>query len=245
MFVPASSQFLTVASTPITAYPFSLSAWGYPDALGINQTLASICISINTTDRWELIVTTGNVLRFGSRSSSVTVNADATGTVSVNTWFHALAVGTSATSRTIYRDGGNSGTNTTSNTPGGTMNQWNIGRRGGSTSTTFWSGRLAEVALWNAALSADEALALARGVLPWRIRPLSLVGYWPVWGFQSPEIDLTSSARSMTVTGATLANHAPVRPFSRSLWGSTPLIEVAAAGGAARQMMHYKKLRAG
>ncbi|ESY37883.1 hypothetical protein X747_24775 [Mesorhizobium sp. LNJC384A00] len=44
----------------------------------------------------------------------------------------------------------------------------------------FSNGEVAEVAVWKAALNADEFNALAKGFSPRRIRPASLVAYLPL-----------------------------------------------------------------
>jgi hypothetical protein len=89
-------------------------------------------------------------------------------------------------------------------------------------SVNGFPGRLAEVAIWNLDLTASEAAALAQGVIPYRIRPSALQGYWPLWGLTSPEPDLsgndipTSASPSTGVlTGTSPANHAPITPFTR------------------------------
>lgn len=77
--------------------------------------------------------------------------------------------------------------------------------------TDFFDGKLAEIGVWNVALSAGEALALGKGVSPRLIRPLSLKGYWPLWGAHSPEIDLSDNGNDATITGSvSAADHAPV-----------------------------------
>ena len=83
----------------------------------------------------------------------------------------------------------------------------------------FGAGRLAEAALFPVRLTGPEALALARGSSPFRLRPELNPCVWPLWGTHSPEIDLSSGNRNLTVTGTTAVAHAPVTPFSRAVWG--------------------------
>lgn len=92
---------------------------------------------------------------------------------------------------------------------------------------------MAEAAIWNVALNAREVAALAVGVCPLRVRPGSLVGYWPLWGTHTNEPDLhpesaDATRREMTNNGTTAANHAPVMPFSRRIWLPNPGVEVSA-----------------
>jgi len=92
----------------------------------------------------------------------------------------------------------------------------------------YYDGRIAECGIWNVSLSISEIVALARGVRPNRLRPASLQFYAPLWGLHSPEVDLSTFRRSGTVTGATLANHAPVTTFTTKAY-SFPAQGVAAA----------------
>jgi hypothetical protein len=66
-------------------------------------------------------------------------------------------------------------------------------------------GRMAGIALWNAALNAREVAGLARGVSPLVTRPLSLLGYWPLWGHVLPEPDLSKSKLPLSNSGSPAA----------------------------------------
>lgn len=92
-------------------------------------------------------------------------------------------------------------------------------------------GSIASAGLWNAALTAKEIAALGQGVSPLYVRPGNLVGYWPLWGVHSPEIDLVGTPHVLTVTGATLGNHAPVVPYNAHRWGTDGEEIAAAAAG--------------
>lgn len=63
-------------------------------------------------------------------------------------------------------------------------------------------GKMAEVGVWNAALSAAEVASLAKGFSPQLIRPQSLQSYCRVLGNDSPEQDLRGTAFTLTGTGA-------------------------------------------
>jgi hypothetical protein len=157
-------------------------------------------------------------------SSSVTVTALSTTVATADTWSHACAVFTSTTSRDIYLNGADKQSNTTSNAPGA-PNRTNIGCRQTTSSgrTNYFIGDIAEVAIWHTALTGSEVLALYSGVLPRLIAPIYLVGYWPLWGLHNPEIDVNSSIsgtiNNMTVSGTTVANHAPITTFTNKSFG--------------------------
>lgn len=81
--------------------------------------------------------------------------------------------------------------------------------------TSYASATLAEIGIWHGGLSLGEIVALANGILPFRVRPLSLVGYWPLWGLSSSEPDLSSNGNNGVLTGTAYATHAPVTTFTR------------------------------
>lgn len=77
-----------------------------------------------------------------------------------------------------------------------------------------YTGYLAEFGFWNCLLATKELTALSKGIKPNRIRPASLKAYYPLWGLQSPEPDLSGNKNSAVLTGTTRANHAPVNEFT-------------------------------
>ena len=124
-----------------------------------------------------------NQYSFGNIGSNFDINARTTlnGVASValpgtNQWWNALGLFASTTSRTAY-------VNTTAGTPNTdsrsitTEISIRIGRR--ATGNAF-TGQLAEFAIWNVALTADEINSLAQGFKPPRIRPQSLLYYVPL-----------------------------------------------------------------
>ena len=106
----------------------------------------------------------------------------------------------------------------------GTVNTVNMGA--GITGTAKFSGTLAEFAIFNIQLQSAEIAGLAGRVGVRRVEPAAIVNYWPLWGLHSPEPDMDGSGNSGTLTGTSLANHAPVTLFTRS---NRSLVEPAAA----------------
>ena len=104
----------------------------------------------------------------------------------------------------MYLNGGNSVTNTTSLA----INASNTVRIAAAQTATsignYSNGYIAEVGLWNVALTAEEIASLAKGMTPDKIRPQSLVFYAPLVR------DLIDAKGGRTITnnnGATVANH--------------------------------------
>ncbi len=61
---------------------------------------------------------------------------------------------------------------------------------GSEASARRFNGLISHVAIWSATLSAGEISALYHGALPNTIRPASIVGYWPLDGYDAVAADL-------------------------------------------------------
>ena len=158
-------------STPVSVTPFSVACWFYSDEAA-HQTLLSISDGGNNT--FYVRFRSNGALRAYANGEL----AETSSTFSLNEWHHALAVFASSTSRAIYGDGGSKGTDTDPVTPSG-INIVRIGRAAGG---EYFSGGLAEVGVWNVALTDVEVAFLATGVSPLSVRSGNLVGYWPLLG---------------------------------------------------------------
>jgi hypothetical protein len=81
----------------------------------------------------------------------------------------------------------------------------------GTCSNPTFPGIVAEAAVWNVELTPPEAESLGT-VCPERVHGTALIGYWPLYGAHSPEPDLSGNVKNGTVTGTSVANHAPCAP---------------------------------
>lgn len=213
LFDNASSQYLeNTASAPVTAEPMTFSAWIYPDETDAFQSVVQIQDK-DASRRHTMFAFNATAYAFSNGTGGTaqsTVDA-----LTLNAWNHIGAVFTASNSRTAWANGSSGTTNTTSITVAN-LDSISVGRAGHSSPSDYMSGRIAEVAIWNAALNSNEMIALSRGVSPLYIRRANLVEYWPLWGLDSPELSAIGSSRSLTLGGSpTRANHAPVALFSR------------------------------
>jgi hypothetical protein len=183
-FVAASSQYLSVSS-PVSDVPITMACWfNIPNVTTSN---ALMCVN-NLSDQSKCVLyargdVAGDPVRVQTADSTgLAFQADTTTGFSASTWSHACGVFTSTTSRTAYLNGGSSATNTTSRTVT-TLTQLNIGAQAIATfpsGTTFTGGDIAEVGVWNVALTDAEVASLAKGFTCDQIRPQSLVFYAPL-----------------------------------------------------------------
>jgi hypothetical protein len=226
-FVSASSQYLEASSSPVVGkptlpYPFSIACWFSTTSITTAQCM--VCMGTNTVLNQSayLGITTASKVAVLTRSSTATHTGSTSTLITANTWSHACGVWLSDISKSAYLNGGGKGTHTGATAPDASgWNRLAVGRIVSSSPSTYFSGPLALAAVWdNYALSASEIAALAGGAWPEDVAASSLVGFWPLWGIQSPEIDLSRLKRNLTVTGATLGTAGPpVRPYSRRFWG--------------------------
>ena len=228
-------------TAPVTTGPLTLACWGRFTATSIQN----VVFTGNASDHYFGIsvgyVTAGRVAAVTGLSGDAT--AETTTGITTNTWHHCCAVFASATSRIAYIDGGSSGSNATSKNPASLAN-FSIGSYRNTANAQFGptAGELAEVAIWNVGLTANEVAALARGVPPFRVRPDALAGYWPIYGLSSPEPDFKPGIQSATRYPMTLvgtppiyAGHAPIilaRRFSGLIESSTTGVTALPGTGA-------------
>lgn len=116
-------------------------------------------------------------------------------------WHHAAGVFTSSTARLVYLDGTAGTTDATNLTPSG-INQLFVGAEViASVWGHSWNGYLAEVGIWNAALTAGNIAGLADKSLGPLDLPTNLVAYFPICGVQSPERNCVDEAATLAITG--------------------------------------------
>lgn len=213
LFTAASSEFLEIDSAPVTAAPLTMACWARSTTIAAgNATLVFVGDKDSNSNYFMLYRNAGNP-RVEARDISLTGTGTHQSNFTANTWNHFAGLFVSTVSRRPYLNGvAASAPNTTSVTPAGS-DRISVGRQGRLSAVNYWDGNICEVGVWNVVLTDAEIAALAAGVSPARIRPGSLVFYAPVWGADSPEADLSSGARDLTVTGTTASAHGPVQPW--------------------------------
>ena len=202
-----TSQYLNTASTPVTQAPLTLAAWFYPDNATATFALMSVTDNAEAnSSRFGITVNgavAGDPIQGFAQTNAATGLANSTSGFSANAWNHACATFSSATSRAIFLNGGNSATDATLVTP--TVDRIRIGARFSLGSAgLFFDGLIAEVGIWNAALSAAEIASLAKGMTCDKIRPQSLVFYAPL---VRDLIDVKGGRAITNNNAATVATH--------------------------------------
>lgn len=192
-----TSDYVSAAITP--TYPYSFACWFR--TTNMTQTKPIIGFNNATGNRYDQIwfrgAVAGDPIDILSDAGAGQVITRSTAGTTTGVYHHACAVIASATSRTVYLDGGNSATTTTSVNP--TVDTFNVARWRES---DFFAGDCAEAALWTVALTADDVAALAKGISPLLVRPQSLRFYAPLI---RETLDLKGVA--ITSSGSTGTDH--------------------------------------
>lgn len=178
-----TNQYLLASSAPATGFPMTLAAWCRPTSMTGTRTVMAVGQTPSATrHRNQIVMLSTGVLRM-TGVSSTSAFADTTVTASNNQWVHAAGVVTSLSGRTIYMNGGNAVTSTATIAAYNTFTECVVGAQQSATASTYenlWAGDLAEVGVWNVALTADEIASLGKGVSCDQVRPQSLVFYAPL-----------------------------------------------------------------
>jgi len=202
----------------VTAYPFTLSAWFNCDNVTALGALVSISDEATDNERWVLQAdgaSAGDPVRLRSVAAGTGVNAATSTGYTAGSWNHACGIGRSATSRDAYLNGGGKGSSAASNTPAG-LDNTTLGLSDRATDIEPFPGLLAEVCVWNIALNDQDVALLAAGYHPLEVRPVGIVGYWPLVNRSNPHLDLSGRNQHMVVTGAFPATHPDSR--LRNYW---------------------------
>ena len=200
---------LNTASTPITAYPFTLSAWIKPD-VNVSGTILALMDTSAQFDR--CLIGHGQGVNVSRASLTLRVNGNpqtiqTTTSLSNGVWGLVTGVFASATDRRIYLNAAGSAQSVTSLTCAA-FDRIDIANQN---TTNLFDGTIAEVAAWNVALTVDEMTQLSLLFSPKQVRPQSLRFYSKLIGRNSPELDIARGL-SLTYTGSpAYADHPRIR----------------------------------
>lgn len=205
LFSNVLQQSLSSNSALVSAPPFTMAGWLFVTVSGAG--LVSLCSIARTDD-----IIGVNIVGLNNQRAAALVSNDglttstifSQSTIPLNTWAHVCGVFAATNSRQVFLNGIGSSVRTIDCNPSG-MNETRIGARNLRGSVGFFMpGRIADVGIWNVALSQEEITSLARGMTCDKIRPQSLVNYFPL--VRDP-IDAKGGLTITNNNGATVANH--------------------------------------
>jgi hypothetical protein len=196
-----TSQYLNTSFAPASGTPMTIAAWVNPD----NRPGVAVCIySTVDSDRFQ-IQFDATVTAATSVNDGIIFGSASSASVSINQWSHICGIFNSSNNRVSYTNGTAGSANTTNVAPVSSFNSILIGaQQSAGSKVTYLDGRIAEVGIWNAALTAAEIASLAKGMTCDKVRPQSLVFYAPLVR------DLIDQKGGLAITNnnsATVANH--------------------------------------
>jgi hypothetical protein len=183
-----SNDSMERAQPYTVSVPLTLACWARSDAVNLNRVFVQLASepiggSSGTVGNSSVHLghnSTGNVVARANVNNGISSSSSGSA-MAANTWYHTCAVFFSTTSRLAYIDGV-AGTDA-----GGTRGASNFdnlilatGSGGTYSLSNFYNGKLAEVGVWDVALSADEIKSLSQGAKPTSVRPDSLISYVPL-----------------------------------------------------------------
>jgi hypothetical protein len=136
-------------------------------------------------------------------ASGVNGAIDSNFTPSTSNWNHCAGVFSATNSRSLYANGVLQGSSAVN------VNPTSLTTSSFCNADSSVSTSIAEIGIWNAALTAAEIASLAKGMTCDKVRPQSLVFYAPLVR------DLIDAKGGRTITnnnGATVANHPRIYP---------------------------------
>ena len=201
LFTSASSQAIhNSSSAPVTAFPLTIAAW----VKCTTFTGQAVCLGNGVALAMITLTAAGQCQAF-SRDNTFTQQVATTATTAANTgdWHHIAGVFASASSRIAYLNGVAS-TENTSSILAATYDRIAIGSRFVGSRDSFFNGDIAEVGVWNGALTAGEIAGQAKGFRCRMIRPQSLrFDLRMIRNLQ----DLSQALAMTNTNGATVSTH--------------------------------------
>ena len=156
LFDDAASEYLGASAAPVTAVPLTMSCWFKTDDASNFGVLVSIANSSATNEMFAMeIASWATSITAWTESSAAAGRALDVGNIINNTWHHACSVFTAPALRAAFLDGGNKGTSVTNVTPSG-LDRIGIGVRYDLTPVNYMTGNIADVRIYNRALSDAE-----------------------------------------------------------------------------------------
>lgn len=225
-FDGTNSQIATTATTALDLSSFSVGCWARKEGSGQSGVGAIISrTSSGMTSGWWI----NNIGTSATQFAAAWSGGEADWQIPVltpNTWSHVLwSYNTGVTTAPVGYLDGVSQTVTTVNAPSGSYNSGtdalSIGDMVPVSAAFSWDGQLAECAIWNRILAANEVKAVAcRGSrCGVRAVPRGLIGYWPLGVFGGNNYTSTTGLTG-TLSSVSVLNNGP--PVSYASQGDRP-----------------------
>lgn len=210
-FVAANVQYLEVADSSaldITG-AITLSAWfKSTGSYASNRGIVSKFLQAGNQRSYVFVITGDGIIRFvvSTDGTAQAGNVVSGSTVVGTNWRHGAAILNPSVRQEVFLDGNSESAKTTSVAASiyNSSSNVRIGNQFSDFEINSFDGDIAEVGIWNTALTADEIKSLSAGMTCDKVRPQSLVFYSPLTR------DLIDVKGGLTITNnntATVADH--------------------------------------
>ncbi len=232
-FNAPTPKYLVSAGVPVSVVPMTLVC-RFRAAATLTQTFVSLADSSVPNQRIILYVAGGNTVSLLIDAAATAV-ANTSTTITPGVLHSAVGVLKAVDDRSVYLDGGGVGVSVTSRAPTG-LDVVGLGMVRDSSPSSPLTGELSEVAIYDLAWTADDAVRYALGYTPDQIRPEGLVLYKRM--IRDEDVDLVGGL-SFTASGSPgIASHPRViESYPASVLAAPLRIPVA--------MRTYRNRRAG
>ncbi len=237
-----TANWFSNATPPVTAMPLTMACWVNAVNVTAYNNLVTINSNAGTYHYWSMALggdRAGDPITAETNDNSGGESyGESTAGYTAGAWHHACAVFLSSTSRCAYLNGANKGTNTTSQATTGVTRIQLGAYDDGATKYSPLNGSIAEVGIWNVALSDAEVLMLGKGFAPPLVRPDALVAYWPLYGrMPTTEQDRWGNCH-MTINGTmAFAAHVPNIKYPSWVQVGFPIPAAPVGGNRRRRVL--------
>jgi hypothetical protein len=230
-------------SASLSGDVFTFAAWAYVSDLTTDRVIICAADSSATAEDFYQIRydNSTNDFRFLHDDATASV-AISTITPQANTWYHIVGSTTGLSSRTIWVNGGDSDTSTSTRTSiSSLIDNIAVGAFRDVTPGNYFNGRIFMPAIWQGwAATAEDALAMSKGVPPWRFAPDKLIFLTPLASADGTPRDWISGT-ALTVNGTPTTAEGPhvmsdggvLIPKVETIWDVTPSASTRASGSLA------------
>lgn len=233
---------LKVDSSPISAYPFTMGCWLRPTALATDAVVCLVDKDINTVYTYLGINGAGTIQAHtrndgggGSASAFASTNYAAA------TWDSAVAIFTD-TDRDAFRAGGSKGSDGT-NLDLGAVDRLSVGVLARAAITSFFTGHIGWVFIWDVELTDAEVADFHAGIVPQEASLVAAYDLTQDHGAGPIPNAVNPGTHDLAITGALFEVYTP--PVTYTLGGGGPVVEFdALVAGASSVSTALARIRA-
>ncbi len=229
LFDDGSNQYCEHSGALLDGYPYSMGSWVYADDDA--STLAAMYLGTTASAQfWDALFLRGAAAGDYVHASSHQhgggpglVAAITSSGFTINTWHHVLAVFVSGAERHIWIDGNAVGDDTTDISSGWNHNNFAIGGLRDQSPGDYFSGRIAEAAVWDGELVEANAITLYGKDAPSLVEPGILTAYWKLI---DDDVDSIGSF-DLTPNGSpTFTDHVPGMNYGGEPAAGNPVVKI-------------------